>query len=64
MPTSQFDLLLRGVSLRTTRPRAAASTAVTDHPHANADAIVGVVREDLGGVSHYEARAGDGDPRP
>ena len=44
--------MLRGVALRVTRPRVAVLTAVHDHPHADTDSIIGVVREDLGEVSH------------
>ncbi|MDQ1537980.1 MAG: Fur family transcriptional regulator, stress-responsive regulator [Actinomycetota bacterium] len=44
--------MLRGVSLRVTRPRIAVLTAVHDHPHADTDSIIGVVRKDLGEVSH------------
>ena len=35
-----------------TRPRVAVLSAVHDHPHADTDSIIGVVREDLGEVSH------------
>ena len=35
-----------------TRPRVAVLSAVYDHPHADTDSIIGVVREDLGEVSH------------
>ncbi|MQA60762.1 MAG: transcriptional repressor [Actinophytocola sp.] len=53
MPTtSDFERMLRGVDLRVTRPRVAALSAVHDHPHADTDSIIGVVREDLGDVSH------------
>ncbi|MCU1629530.1 MAG: Fur family transcriptional regulator [Pseudonocardia sp.] len=44
--------MLRGVALRVTRPRLAALFAVHDHPHADTDSIIRVVREDLGEVSH------------
>ena len=44
--------MLRGVALRVTRPRVAVLSAVHDHPHADTDSIIGVVRENLGGVSH------------
>ena len=44
--------MLRGVALRVTRPRVAVLSAVQDHPHADTDSIIGVVREDLGEVSH------------
>lgn len=45
------ELLLRGAALRVTRPRVAVLTAVYEHPHADTDAIIGAVREDLGEVS-------------
>ena len=44
--------MLRGAALRVTRPRVAVLSAVHDHPHADTDSIIGVVREDLGAVSH------------
>jgi Fur family ferric uptake transcriptional regulator len=44
--------MLRGVTLRVTRPRVAVLSAVHDHPHVDTDSIIGVVREDLGEVSH------------
>ncbi|HZO69860.1 MAG TPA: Fur family transcriptional regulator [Kribbellaceae bacterium] len=44
--------MLRGADLRVTRPRLAVLTAVHDHPHADTDSLIGVVREDLGEVSH------------
>jgi Fur family transcriptional regulator, stress-responsive regulator len=49
--TSQAELLLRGADLRVTRPRVAVLTAVYDHPHADTDAIIGFVRDELGEVS-------------
>ena len=53
MPTtSDFERLLRGVALRVTRPRLAVLSAVHGHPHADTDSIIGVVRSELGGVSH------------
>ncbi|MBC6446173.1 Fur family transcriptional regulator [Actinokineospora xionganensis] len=53
MPTpTDFQRMLRGVSLRVTRPRLAVLSVVHDHPHADTDSIIGAVREDLGGVSH------------
>ena len=45
------EQLLRGAALRVTRPRVAVLTAVYEHPHADTDSIIGVVREDLGEVS-------------
>jgi Fur family transcriptional regulator, stress-responsive regulator len=44
--------MLRGASLRVTRPRVAVLTAVRNHPHADTDTIIGLVRADLGEVSH------------
>lgn len=47
MPTrSEVEQLLRGAGLRVTRPRVAVLAAVNGHPHADTDAIIGVVRED------------------
>ncbi|MDQ2959492.1 MAG: transcriptional repressor [Candidatus Dormibacteraeota bacterium] len=48
---SDFESILRGASLRVTGPRLAVLRAVYDHPHADTDFILGVVREDLGTVS-------------
>ncbi len=45
------EALLRGASLRVTRPRAAVLTAVHENPHADTDSIVRVVRAGLGEVS-------------
>jgi Fe2+ or Zn2+ uptake regulation protein len=50
--TSDFERMLRGAALRVTRPRVAVLSAVHDHPHADTDTIIGVVRADLGEVSH------------
>jgi Fur family ferric uptake transcriptional regulator len=44
--------MLRRASLRVTRPRIAVLAAVHNHPHADTGSIIGVVREDLGVVSH------------
>ncbi len=53
MPTrADHERILRGAALRVTRPRVAVLTAVHDHPHADTDSIIGVVRDDLGDVSH------------
>ena len=46
------EQLLRGASLRVTRPRVAVLAAVQERPHASTDTIIEVVREDLGEVSH------------
>lgn len=50
--TSDFERMLRGASLRVTRPRLAVLAAVHEHPHADTESIIGVVRGDLGEVSH------------
>ena len=50
--TLDVEQLLRGAALRVTRPRVAVLTAVYEHPHADTDLIIGVVRKDLGEVSH------------
>ena len=53
MPTtSDFEYQLRAADLRVTRPRVAVLTAVQEHPHADTDSIIGVVRENLAEVSH------------
>ena len=53
MPTSSdFARLLREAALRVTRPRLAVLSALHDHPHADTDSIIRVVRADLGEVSH------------
>ena len=44
--------MLRGAALRVTGPRVAVLRALHDHPHADTDSVIGVVREDLGVVSH------------
>jgi Fur family ferric uptake transcriptional regulator len=48
---ADYQDMLRGASLRVTRPRLAVLAAVHDHPHADTDSIIGVVRADLGEVS-------------
>ena len=53
MPTTaDFERMLREAGLRVTRPRIAVLTAVHASPHADTDSITGVVRADLGAVSH------------
>jgi len=49
---SDFQQMLRHVSLRVTRPRVAVLTAVHAHPHADTDSIIRAVRDDLPDVSH------------
>jgi Fur family transcriptional regulator, stress-responsive regulator len=50
--TTECEQLLRGASLRVTRPRVAVLSAVYEHPHADTHSIIDVVREDLPDVSH------------
>jgi Fur family ferric uptake transcriptional regulator len=50
--TSDHERELRGVGLRVTRPRVAVLSAVHDHPHADTDSVIRVVRGALGEVSH------------
>ncbi|WP_432479875.1 Fur family transcriptional regulator [Nocardioides sp. GXQ0305] len=53
MPTSdELEQLLRGASLRVTRPRLAVLEAVHDHPHADTDTLIGASRARMGEVSH------------
>jgi Fur family ferric uptake transcriptional regulator len=53
MPTPpDLELALREADLRVTRPRLAVLAAVHEHPHADTDSLIRVVREDLGEVSH------------
>jgi Fur family transcriptional regulator, stress-responsive regulator len=47
--------MLRGALLRVTGPRVAVLRAVHDHPHADTDSIIGVVREGLGAVVSLQA---------
>jgi Fur family ferric uptake transcriptional regulator len=49
--SSELERVLRGASLRVTRPRVAVLAAVYDNPHADTLSILGVVREKLGEVS-------------
>lgn len=44
--------MLREAALRVTRPRVAVLAAVHEHPHADTDTIIGLVRAHLGDVSH------------
>ena len=44
--------MLRAAALRVTRPRMAVLNAVHEHPHADTDSIIGIVRGRFGDVSH------------
>ena len=48
---SELERMLRGASLRVTRPRVAVLAAVHEHPHADTHSIIGLVRDELGEVS-------------
>jgi len=50
--TTDLERMLRGAALRVTRPRVAVLSAVHEHPHADTDSIIRVVRGHLGEVSH------------
>jgi len=50
--TPEFEGMLRGASLRVTRPRVAVLAAVRDQPHADTEGIISAVRDNLGTVSH------------
>jgi Fur family transcriptional regulator, stress-responsive regulator len=53
VPTvDELQGLLRGASLRVTRPRLAVLAAVYGHPHADTDSIIGAVRNELPQASH------------
>jgi Fur family ferric uptake transcriptional regulator len=52
LETSELARMLRGAALHVTRPRVAVLGAVHEHPHADTASIIGLVREDLGEVSH------------
>ncbi|MBO9534094.1 MAG: transcriptional repressor [Solirubrobacteraceae bacterium] len=47
----ELEGMLRGASLRVTRPRLAVLGAVADRPHADTNSIIGRVRDELGDVS-------------
>ncbi len=49
--TPELERLLRGASLRVTRPRVATLGVVHNHPHADTASIIDGVRADLGEVS-------------
>ena len=49
---ADLERLVRDAALRATRPRVAVLAAVHDHPHADTDTLIGLVRADLGEVSH------------
>jgi len=52
VPAPELEDLLRGASLRVTRPRIAVLSAVHALPHADTNDIIDSVRAELGGVSN------------
>jgi Fur family ferric uptake transcriptional regulator len=48
---SELERMLRGASLRVTRPRIAVLASVHEHPHADTHSLNARVREELGEVS-------------
>jgi Fe2+ or Zn2+ uptake regulation protein len=52
MSAADLEARLREKALRVTAPRLAVLAAVHDHPHADTEALAGVVRSGLGSVSH------------
>jgi Fe2+ or Zn2+ uptake regulation protein len=50
--TADLERVLRGAALRVTRPRLAVLKAVHEHPHADTESLIGIVRHDVGWVSH------------
>ena len=50
--TAELEGALRGAGLRVTRPRVAVLAAVHEHPHSDTDSLLGLVRAQLGRVSH------------
>lgn len=52
MPSdTDLEGVLRGASLRVTRPRVAVLSAVHDRPHADTNTLIEFVRDDIGAVS-------------
>ena len=49
--TLDAEPMLRGAALRVTRPRVTVLTAVHEHPHADTESILRIVRRDLAEVS-------------
>jgi Fur family transcriptional regulator, stress-responsive regulator len=49
--TADLEGMLRGVALRVTRPRVAVLAAVHEHPHADTDSLIRIVRQESLGDS-------------
>jgi Fur family transcriptional regulator, stress-responsive regulator len=53
VPTpAELEQVLRSAALRVTRPRVAVLAAVHDHPHADTESLIGVVRRGGAQISH------------
>ena len=52
MTVSDLEDRLRSKALRVTRPRLAVLAALQQHPHADTEMVINVVRADVGAVSH------------
>ena len=52
LSTTSPEVALRASGLRVTRPRVSVLGVVHDHPHADTDEIIGLVRDRIGKVSH------------
>jgi Fe2+ or Zn2+ uptake regulation protein len=52
VPPTELETVLRGASLRVTRPRLAVLSAVHDHPHLDTEALIRLVRAEVPTVSH------------
>lgn len=50
--TGEHERTLRAASLRVTRPRLAVLAAVHEHPHADTDTVISLVRAEHASVSH------------
>lgn len=52
MTVTELETQLRAASLRVTRPRLAVLAAMHEHPHADTETVIRLVRAELGAVSH------------
>jgi Fe2+ or Zn2+ uptake regulation protein len=52
--TPELERLLRGASLRITRPRVAVLAAVYDHPHADTHSLIGAMRGEVSQQAVYD----------
>lgn len=52
MEKLDLEAMLRSASLRVTRPRLAVLAVVHEHPHADTETVIRLVRDETGAVSH------------